>query len=142
MRISDWSSDVCSSDLESPSASLKKNPCSAVFHGPGCSRPTNSTSVTHVHRARSVGQRNFPPLPRPILHCSDDPSRSTAPCKQTSASRNWGYLPGPISTREPCNEPKSKVDDEIRLEYRRMRGERDLTGGHVLNAFASAGIAW
>src|SRR3546814_20251021 len=100
MRISDWSSDVCSSDLESPSASLKKNPCSAVFHGPGCSRPTNSTSVTHVHRARSVGQRNFPPLPRPILHCSDDPSRSTAPCKQTSASRNWGYLPGPIRSEE------------------------------------------
>src|SRR3546814_10903844 len=74
------------------------------------------TCALPIYRARSVGQRNFPPLPRPILHCSDDPSRSTAPCKQTSASRNWGYLPGPISTREPCNEPKSKVDDEIRLE--------------------------
>src|SRR3546814_13290243 len=90
---------------EAPSASLKKNPCSAVFHGPGCSRPTNSTSVTHVHRARSVGQRNFPPLPRPILHFSDYPSRSTSPFKQNSTSSNWGLLPGPISTPEPLHHP-------------------------------------
>src|SRR3546814_7346332 len=89
---------------ESPSASLKKNPCSAVFHGPGCSRPTNSTSVTHVHRARSVGQRNFPPLPRPILHCSDEPSRSTAPCQQRSEEHT-----SELQSLMPTSSPRARL---------------------------------
>src|SRR3546814_8846318 len=49
MRISDWSSDVCSSDLQSPWAILRALPCVPA---------RRSTSLQWHHRPRRTGSEN------------------------------------------------------------------------------------
>src|SRR3546814_9264517 len=62
MRISDWSSDVCSSDLCPPVRTQRKpprwaTPTAAVT---GCSMPTRCVIARHRPDRRSIAQRRHP----------------------------------------------------------------------------------
>src|SRR3546814_5081323 len=57
MRISDWSSDVCSSDLRCVTLALHTRPEPSHANRPGCLRPHRRTHRVHFRRVRTAGRR-------------------------------------------------------------------------------------
>src|SRR3546814_12550391 len=53
MRISDWSSDVCSSDLLAP----------AIFSSLSVFRPALACGPGGIHRVKGIAQRDFADIP-------------------------------------------------------------------------------
>src|SRR3546814_2814029 len=82
MRISDWSSDVCSSDLWSMRSPGSRSPCSARAARSSCFAPNGACGGggdDGRHRARTTaapcGPREFPPAHHAALARGLGPAR-------------------------------------------------------------------
>src|SRR3546814_13116634 len=119
MRISGWSSDVCSSDLESV-----RSPCCEI-RGVHPSHPLQYSSGRHL--ARSAGSasapRRPPPTPTPALH-------HTLPLTRTTTTPSLRH--GPPSPLSPPSRPISPWPlfpcSGIRSHERRVGNECVSTG--------------
>src|SRR3546814_14769354 len=116
MRISDWSSDVCSSDLARGNARLSRGddlprrdfplgpdvaaddaPLAAAFPAVGgCCRSLASRARRHDRGGAVADLRRFPALAHP-----DQPDRPRRPDRDPAADR----LPHPLSLRDPPHPP-------------------------------------
>src|SRR3546814_5011632 len=107
MRISGWSSDVCSSDLESV-----RSPCCEI-RGVHPSHPLQYSSGRHL--ARSAGSasapRRPPPTTTPALHHTLPLTRTT-----TTPSLRHGP-PSPLSPPSRSEEHTSELQSLMRISY-------------------------
>src|SRR3546814_3411855 len=93
MRISDWSSDVCSSDLSTPgrNTTTYDRPCA----GPprrGCrSTPTGFASDTRTGRCRGADQPQCDWLRQPVHDARSEERRVGKECVSTCRSRWLPY---------------------------------------------------
>src|SRR3546814_1337635 len=92
MRISDWSSDVCSSDLR----------CPATWTFCGHARPAQSRASAPRHRARGRACRSFPAA-------TTETSRDAGP---TLPDRGWRARP-----RHRSEEHTSELQSLMRISY-------------------------